>query len=117
MHVSELESLSTRLHRLQQQLRSASMPGDQALDEEDALVQAAKECEFMLPPALTVRTLAETVDKKINNVTVLLERARRHESLPEDAQLAAEQEYMASDEDFLAGKNPQDGMEAHKPRR
>lgn len=56
----------------------------------------------MLPETLTTGTLAEAVDRKLANVAVLLERARKHESLPEDAQAAAEQEYMLSDEDYAA---------------
>jgi hypothetical protein len=100
MQVKELEDLSSRLQRLQQQLKSASAGSNSPLREDDPLVVAALECEFMLPSILTMETLTETVEKKINNVNLLLERARRHESLPEDAQVAADQEYLATEEDL-----------------
>lgn len=100
MQVKELEDLSSRLHHLQQQLQAASAGNNSPLREDDPLVMAALECQFMLPSILTIETLAETVEKKINNVNLLLERARRHESLPEDAQVAADQDYLASEEDL-----------------
>lgn len=109
MHVSKLEELSNRLHRLRERLDAASTPSDAPLMENSPLVQAAKECEFMLPPSLTVRSLSETVDRKIANVEVLLERARKHEDLPEAAQVAAGQEYTLTEEDYLAGKRGREG--------
>ncbi len=110
MQVIELEALSARLHSLQEKLHATSMPGDKPLSAYDPLVQAAKECEFMLPSVLTVRSLLETVDRKIGNIEVLLARARTHEDLPESAQVAAEQEYTATREDYL-GSMP-DQLEA-----
>ena len=100
MHVGELEQLSARLQQLQQQLQQAPDTQDTVLPDWNPLVQAARDCQFMLPKTLTVRTLAETVERKIATVHVLLERARRHESLPEVAQVAAEQEYTLTVDDF-----------------
>jgi hypothetical protein len=109
MHVKDLEDLSSRLHQLQQQLQQQMRQQPQSaetrqrpLRQDDPLVEAARECDFMLPSELTVETLAETVDKKIETVKILLDRARRHESLPEDAQVAADQDYLASEEDLAA---------------
>jgi hypothetical protein len=102
MHVEKLEDISARLNQLKTDLNRAGNDGDHPLDARSALVRQAEECEFMLPEPLTTRTLAEAVERKLSNVAVLLERARKHESLPEDAQAAAEQEYMLSDEDYAA---------------
>lgn len=99
MQVSELELLDLRLHRLRDRLRSEPH-GQRMLDMDDPLVRSALECEFMLPETLTVRNLADTVDRKIGNVRLLLERARSHEALPESAQIAAGQEYMAGQQEY-----------------
>lgn len=101
MQVSELEQLDARLHSLRDRLR-AETHGERVLVMEDPLVKAALECEFMLPETLTVRNLAETVERKIGNVQLLLERARSHEALPEAAQIAAGQEYMAGQQEYRA---------------
>lgn len=101
MQVSELEQLDARLHHLRDRLRTEPH-GERVLGMEDPLVKAALECEFMLPDTLTVRNLAETVERKIGNVQLLLERARNHENLPESAQIAAEQEYMAGAQEYRA---------------
>ncbi|NEX63945.1 hypothetical protein [Noviherbaspirillum galbum] len=100
MHVKDLESLSSRLHQLLNDLRRSGTGNDAPLGVDDPLVAAARDCEFMLPSPLNARTLSETVERKIENVNVLLERARRHESLPEEAQIAADQEYLATEEDL-----------------
>ncbi|KRB89905.1 hypothetical protein [Noviherbaspirillum sp. Root189] len=102
MPVEKLEAISASLNQLKSDLKRALNEGDHPLDGHSALVRQAEECEFMLPEKLTTGALAEAVDRKLANVAVLLERARRHESLPEDAQAAAEQEYMLSDEDYAA---------------
>lgn len=99
MQVSKLEELSQRLHQLRDQLGATSLSSDAPLDERNALVQAARECEFMLPKRLTVGTLTDTVNLKIENVRLLLERARSHEDLPDAAQAAAEQGYTVTEED------------------
>lgn len=61
----------------------------------------------MLPSPLTLGSLAETVDRKIANVGVLLDRARTHEDLPESAQMAADQEYLMTEDDYRYGKREQ----------
>jgi hypothetical protein len=104
MQVSELEELSARLHRLRERLETAPMSRNNPLTQDSPLVQAAKECEFMLPERLTLDSLSDTVDRKIKNVAVLLERARRHEDLPESAQAAAEQEDLISEEETMLSK-------------
>lgn len=101
MQVSELELLDTRLRRLRDRLRSEPH-AERVLDMSDPLVQAALECDFMLPASLTVRNLGDTVERKIGNVQLLLERARTHEDLPESAQIAAGQEYMAGMQEYRA---------------
>jgi hypothetical protein len=101
MQVRELEELDARLHGLRERLRAESRD-ERVLGMDDPLVQAAQECDFMLPESLTVHSLSETVERKIGNVRLLLERARGHEDLPESAQLAAGQEYMAGMEDYRA---------------
>lgn len=101
MQVRELEELDARLHGLRDRLRNEPR-GERLLDMEDPLVKAAEACEFMLPETLSVRNLADTVERKIGNVQLLLERARGHEELPESAQVAAGQEYMAGREDYQA---------------
>jgi hypothetical protein len=106
MQVSKLEELSARLHRLRDQL-GAAPSDDQPLEEGDQLVRAARACEFMLPERLTVASLRETVDHKIETVGVLLERARKHEALPDEAQLVADQEYTATEEDYEIGRREQ----------
>lgn len=101
MQVSELEQLDARLHALRDRLREQAR-AERVLAMDDPLVKAALECEFMLPETLTVHNLADTVERKIGNVRLLLERARSHESLPEAAQIASGQEYMAGMEDYRA---------------
>lgn len=101
MQVSELEQLDARLHQLRDRLRSEPH-AERVLGMDDALVKAALACEFMLPETLTVHTLSDTVERKIGNVQLLLERARSHENLPESAQIAAGQEYMAGMQEYRA---------------
>jgi hypothetical protein len=98
--VAKLETLSDKLHRLADRLRAERRLPTGALSEEDPLVTAAKDCEFLLPVPLTIDTLSTTVQKKIENVAVLLERARMHQDLPTDAQTAAEEEIVLMDEDY-----------------
>lgn len=107
MELTTLEALSARLHRLRTQLDAAGVGRNEPLSENHPLVQAATACEFMLPRPLTIASLSDTVDRKIGNVTVLLERAREHADLPEAAQVAADQEYMPTDETYGAEHQPQ----------
>jgi hypothetical protein len=105
MRISELEELAARLHGLQHRLDQTSISGDEPLAQDHPLVQAAAACEFRLPPRLTVRTLAETVERKIDNVTLMLERAREHQQLPQSAQAAAEQEDMPGADDYRLARH------------
>lgn len=98
--VAQLEALSDKLHRLAGRLHADRRPADSALGENDPLVAAANDCQFLLPSPLTIDTLSATVQKKLNNVAVLLERARMHQDLPPDAQAAAEEENMLMGEDY-----------------
>jgi hypothetical protein len=100
MQVAQLEEIAERLRSLKSRLQNLSGSPEQPLNADSEYVQAAKECDFMLPSPLTLGTLSETVERKLQNVSILMERARSHESLPEDAQAAAEQEYTMSDEDY-----------------
>jgi hypothetical protein len=102
MQVSELEELSARLGRLRERLDETS-PADTPLSESSPLLQAARECDFMLPPTLTVRTLSETVDRKIANVSVLLERAKKQKDLSAEVPAAEAQDYMFTEDDYLLG--------------
>ncbi|WP_151638305.1 hypothetical protein [Noviherbaspirillum aerium] len=119
MQVSQLEKIAEQLRSLKTRLDSMPGSSEQPLQEDSEYVRAAQECDFMLPSPLTLGTLSETVDRKLQNVAVLMERARNHESLPEDAQAAAEQEYTMSDEDYAANHARQDtnpqvkGVEQH----
>lgn len=113
MQVSKLEDLAARLQRLQQRLATAPATPERTLSPNDSMVQAARECEFMLPKPLTLSALAATVERKIANVAVLLERARRHEDMPPAAQLAADQEDLATEEDYLQPSRAADGGGAH----
>ncbi|RJF95364.1 hypothetical protein [Noviherbaspirillum saxi] len=118
MQVAKLEEISAKLEQLRDELYRTSSAQDQPLDEHGRLVQLAKECDFMLPPRLTVANLTGTVERKLANIAVLLERARKHESLPDDAQAAAEQEYTLTDEDYAAHTHQQSaGDEKHDADR
>lgn len=94
LSIAQLERLLDQLENLADKLRSSSRPVDEVLPDDDSLVVAAKECEFMLPTPLTAANLLETAERKINNVHVLLERAKQHQEIPSDARLAADNEDM-----------------------
>ncbi|TFW10220.1 hypothetical protein E4K72_02025 [Oxalobacteraceae bacterium OM1] len=101
MQPAQLEDLASRLQHLRDALTRRD-GGDRPIAEDDPLLEEARACDFMLPEPLTEAALAHTVQHKLENVAVLLERARRHASLPRAAQVAAEQEYLATDEDLRA---------------
>ncbi len=117
MQVSDLEELSARLCRIREQLAAASLPADKPLMEYDPLVKAARAGEFMLPKPLTVGSLSETVDRKIANVTVLLERARKHEELAQTVQAADDQEYGLASDEYLHGKPGSGAQESTRTPR
>ncbi|AXA90470.1 hypothetical protein [Massilia sp. YMA4] len=74
--------------------------GGAALPADHPAVKAAAACELMLPQPLTATTLAQAARHKIDNVQVLLARAREHEKLPPEAQLAADEGYLVGEEDL-----------------
>ncbi|WP_338763427.1 hypothetical protein [Massilia sp. METH4] len=94
---------SSRLEQLEQGLRNAlqlverdetGAQGEIATSHPAA--RAAEECELMLPEPLTLASLAEAIRHKIDTVHVLLDRARAHEALPPEAQLAADEGYLTA---------------------
>jgi len=95
-----LNALSENLHRLANLLEADPRPTTMALQNTDPLIVAANACDFALPNPLTLETLSTTVEKKIANVAVLLERSLMHESLPPEAQAAAEEENKYIEEDY-----------------
>ncbi len=96
----QLEALAGNLHRLAERLQADSRAAETALSANDPVVAAANACDFLLPSPLTLETLRVTVQKKIENVAVLLERSLMHESLPPEAQAAAEEENKYIEEDY-----------------
>jgi hypothetical protein len=94
LSIAQLERLLDQLEHLTGSLRSSSRSAEEDLSHDDPLVEAANACEFMLPSPLTVANLLETAERKINNVHVLLERAKQHQDIPADARLAADNEDM-----------------------
>lgn len=96
----QLQALSQNLHRLASKIEADERPVPTELGNADALVVAAQACDFLLPSPLTLETLAATVQKKLDNVAVLLERSLMHESLPPQAQAAAEEENKYIEEDY-----------------
>jgi hypothetical protein len=99
---------SSRLEQLEQGLRNVLR-----LIERDETGQsgelAREQCEVMLPEPLTLAALSETVRHKIDTVQVLLTRAREHEQLQPDAQLAADEGYMVSNDELADAKAAQKG--------
>jgi hypothetical protein len=91
--IAQLEDLLSRLTRLQERLQTvSSWSRDAPLAADDPLVRLAEDCDFLLPTPLNAATLAETVERKIGNVHVLLDRAHLNEGLPEDVEMAADNE-------------------------
>lgn len=99
METSQLETLSACLHRLHGRLVAAGAARNEPLPDDDPLVRDARACDFMLPQPLTVAALIDTVGRKIETVQVLLAQARRHEALPDAAQVAADEGYLTTEED------------------
>lgn len=104
MESRRLEQLEQGLrHALQLTLRDES--GAQGeIERTHPAAKAAEACELMLPEVLTLASLAEAIRHKIDTVHVLLDRARAHEKLPPDAQLAADEGYLTGEDDLLEGR-------------
>ena len=109
MESSRLEQLEKGLCNVLRLIErdESGQPGE--LAREHPAARAAEECEVMLPEPLTLAALFETVRHKIETVQVLLARAREHDQLPPDAQLAADEGYMASTDELVEAKAEQNG--------
>jgi hypothetical protein len=95
-----LEELLTALHALKARLEADARAPDAPLPEDDPLLRMAQDCEFPLPATPTRRNLGEEVARKIENATVLMQRARAHEALAPDEQAAADQENSFMEQDY-----------------
>jgi len=100
MHADDIRKLIDRLEHLRDALAESRMPASRELAEDDPLVKEASDCELMLPSILTAGSLREAVERKLNTAAVLLERAVRHEELPPEAQIVADEGYLANEEDL-----------------
>ena len=98
----QLEQMQQKLTALKSRLQQ-ERGQDQPIAMDNPLVAMANACEFPLPATLTARTLAEEVERKLENVTVLMARAREHESLPPEMRAAADQENPMMVEDYKEG--------------
>jgi hypothetical protein len=96
----KLEELLSSLQALKSRLDADVRAADAPLPENDPLLRMAEACEFPIPLTPTRQNLAEEVERKINNAMVLMQRARQHESLPEDARAAADQENSLMEQDY-----------------
>ncbi|QGZ38344.1 hypothetical protein IP92_01345 [Pseudoduganella flava] len=96
MESSRLEELERGLHQALRLLERDEGRATSALPADHPAVRAAEACELMLPETLTAAALAEAIRHKIDVVQVLLARSRAHESLPEDARLAADEGYLTA---------------------
>jgi hypothetical protein len=105
MESKRLEQLDQGLHRALAMAQRDESATDGALSPDHPAVTAAQSCEVMLPEVLTLASLVDTLRHKIETVQVLLERARAHEALPPEAQLAANEGYLAVD-DLIAKPAP-----------
>ena len=99
----QLEQMQERLQVLKQSLAQRAQSPDAPIAADDPLAAMARDCEFPLPSPLCGRTLADEVDRKIANVTVLRERSRQHEALPPEMRDAADQENSMMVEDYKDG--------------
>lgn len=104
MQANDIRKLIDRLEHLRDALSEARMAPGRELAADDPLVREASDCELMLPFILTAGTLREAVDRKLNTAAVLLERAVRHEELSPEVQIAADEGYLATNEDLQHGQ-------------
>lgn len=103
MQSMQLETLEQGLREVLR-LLERDESGGAGLPAGHPAVKAAHACELMLPEPLTAATLAQAARHKIDNVQVLLARAREHEKLPPAAQLAADEGYLLDEEDLAKHK-------------
>jgi hypothetical protein len=99
----QLQQMHDRLQALKQSLARRDQSPDTPIATDDPMARTALECEFPLPSPLNGRTLADEVERKIANVSVLMERARQHESLTPDMRAAADEENCLLVEDYKNG--------------
>ncbi|SMP78272.1 hypothetical protein [Noviherbaspirillum suwonense] len=100
---AQLDEMHDRLQALKQSLAGRDQSPDMPMAEDDPLAAMALDCEFPLPSPLTARTLAAEVDRKLDNVAVLMDRAQQHEALPPEMRAAADQENSMLVEDYKEG--------------
>ena len=100
MESARLEQLELGLRQVLRLIERDESGISGELPATHAAVKAAEACELMLPQPLTLATLAEAARHKIDNVQVLLARAREHESLPPEAQLAADEAYLVGQDEL-----------------
>lgn len=91
---NQLETWLARLEDLASRLRHDARPDDHALAHTDPLVAIANTCEFPLPSPLTIATLRQTVQRKIENAILLSERRHAQQELPVEVCAANDQEDM-----------------------
>ncbi len=106
INTATLEALHRQLCHLATRLNDDCRPPDTALEPGDTLLDDARACDFLLPSPLTLLTLQDSVQKKIETVAVLMERAKVHESLPRAAQAAAEEENAFIEDDYATPVTP-----------
>lgn len=101
MESSKLEQLEQGLRQALQLVERDETGARGEIEPGHPAARAAEACELMLPEPLTLASLGEAIRHKIDTVHVLLDRARAHEKLPPDAQLAADEGYLTSEDDLL----------------
>ena len=79
---------------LASRLPQDARPDDYALPHTDPLVATANTDEFPLPSPLTIATLRETVQRKIENAILLPERIHPQQELPAEVRAANDHEDM-----------------------
>jgi hypothetical protein len=91
---NQLETLLANLQHLASRLQNDTRPIDRVLPHADVLVALANTCEFPLPSPLTIATLRETVQRKIENAVLLRDRIHAQEELPAEVRAANDHEDM-----------------------
>lgn len=96
MESSQLEQLERGLRNALHLVERDETGAQGEIEPAHPAARAAQECELMLPEPLTLASLGGAIRHKIDTVHVLLDRARAHEKLPSDAQLAADEGYLTA---------------------